>query len=83
MGLWEDSAHYDVVRSGPFHRFLRPAGAELVSGGPFPLPVSAGAHASQRQGIAPLLRAYPMFVIKWNFKKIYYYKQLQYCLNFG
>ena len=24
------------VRSGPFHHFLRPANAELVSGGPFP-----------------------------------------------
>ena len=26
------------VRSGPFHHFLRPANAELVSGGPFPCP---------------------------------------------
>ena len=36
--LFEDSALF--VRSGPFHRFLRPADAELVSGGPFPLPVT-------------------------------------------
>ena len=28
-----------VVRSGPFHHFLRPANAELVSGGPFHYPV--------------------------------------------
>ena len=32
--LGEDFAHF--VRSGPFHRFLRSANAELVSCGPFP-----------------------------------------------
>ena len=33
--LGEDSSHF--VRSGPSHRFLRPADAELVSGGELPL----------------------------------------------
>ena len=54
IGIAEDSAHF--VRSGPFHRFLRSADAELVSGGPFPLPVAGGGHASQRQQHAALLR---------------------------
>ena len=44
------------VRSGPFHRILRPAVAELVSGGPYPLYVSAGGHASQRQLPHSILR---------------------------
>ena len=54
IGIAEDSAHF--VRSGPFHRFLRPADAELVSGGPFPLHVAGVGHASQRQVAAALLR---------------------------
>ena len=51
IGIAEDSAHF--VRSGPFHRFLRSADAELVSGGPFPLPVSGGGHASAIPTILP------------------------------
>ena len=51
IGIAEDSAHF--VRSGPFHRFLRSADAELVSGGPFPLPVSGGGHASATPTILP------------------------------
>ena len=51
IGIAEDSAHF--VRSGPFHRFLRSADAELVSGGPFPLPVSVGGHASAIPTILP------------------------------
>ena len=47
IGIAEDSVCF--AHSGPFHRFLRPADAELVSGGPFPLPVAGGGHASQRQ----------------------------------
>jgi len=34
------------LHSGPSHCILRPANAGLVSSGPLPLPVSAGAHAS-------------------------------------
>ena len=36
------------VHSGPSHNLLRPAGAELVSCGPLPLPVSGGGHVLQR-----------------------------------
>ena len=32
------------VRSGPFHHFLRPANAELVSGGPFPCSFNGTRH---------------------------------------
>ncbi len=51
IGIAEDSVRF--AHSGPFHRFLRPADAELVSGGPFPLPVSVGGHASAIPTILP------------------------------
>ena len=51
IGIAEDSVRF--AHSGPFHRFLRPADAELVSGGPFPLPVSGGGHASAIPTILP------------------------------
>ena len=51
IGIAEDSVRF--AHSGPFHRFLRPADAELVSGGPFPLPVSVGGHASAIPIILP------------------------------
>ena len=51
IGIAEDSVRF--AYSGPFHRFLRPADAELVSGGPFPLPVSVGGHASAIPIILP------------------------------
>ena len=51
IGIAEDSVRF--AHSGPFHRFLRPADAELVSGGPFPLPVSGGGHASATPTILP------------------------------
>ena len=35
------------VRSGPLHHFLRPANAELVSGGPFPCPFDGTRYRKQ------------------------------------
>ena len=52
--LFEDSVRF--AHSGPSHNLLRPAGAELVSCGPLPLPVSGGGHASQRQLPSATLR---------------------------
>ena len=44
------------VRSGPFHHFLRPANAELVSGGPFPCSFD-GTRYRKRPPTVPNMRA--------------------------
>ena len=51
---WRNSVRF--AHSGPSHNLLRPAGAELVSCGPLPLPVSGGGHVRQRLLPERLLR---------------------------